>query len=292
MNMTGTPPGNIIKEYPPRGPMRQFRFEKVIAFACFRCSQEKKSKLITIHNENWNKRLCNGCYGRLLSIYEIKANSQSEDEKVKGLSELLLQLVSDNDIRLTTERLRIKENRFNHLNELSIRFLASADHISSKLDDDYSLDWSPVVIGLCKSFENELVSKIIRPFKDYCKNISLEKDRDDKDIGRIAKFIDSEDAKEPELGTFGHFLQTALNSRQRRETSNLIKAFYDFLSNYPHSNWILDNSGLLRAIQTISKDYRNRAAHIDELTKIDFEECKTLLIGNDGALWKMNLALK
>ena len=31
------------------------------------------SKLITVYRGDWSKRLCNGCYGRLLSIYEIKA---------------------------------------------------------------------------------------------------------------------------------------------------------------------------------------------------------------------------
>jgi len=31
------------------------------------------SKLITVYRGDWSKRLCNSCYGRLLSIYEIKA---------------------------------------------------------------------------------------------------------------------------------------------------------------------------------------------------------------------------
>ena len=290
--MIGTSPGEIIKEYPSRGPIKQFRFEKIVAFACFRCGKEKKAKLVTIYNENWNKRLCNGCYGHLLSIYEIKANSTSENEKVENLSAVLLKLVSKNEIHLATQRLLIKENRLKYLDDQTIRFLASAEHISSKLDEDYSLDWSPVVIGLCKSFENELVLKIIRPFKFACQSIDIENDKSDKDIGRVAKYIDSNDSKDPEIGTFGHFLQTALNSKQRRETSNLIKAFYDFLSRYPYSNWILDNLGLLNSIQLISKNFRNKAAHLDELTKSDFEECKELLIGNDGVLWKMNLALK
>jgi len=47
----------IIKEYPPRGPLQQFRFDKSISFSCFRCGQNKISKLITIYNNDWNKRL-------------------------------------------------------------------------------------------------------------------------------------------------------------------------------------------------------------------------------------------
>jgi transcription elongation factor Elf1 len=69
----------ITKEYPKRGPLSQFRFEKSISFNCFRCGQSKTSKLLTIYNSDWGKRLCNGCYGRLLSIYDIKAGQTGID---------------------------------------------------------------------------------------------------------------------------------------------------------------------------------------------------------------------
>lgn len=290
--MIGNPPAHIIKEYPQRGVMKQYRFEKAIAFSCFRCNSEKKAKLITIYNSNWNKKLCNGCYGRLLSIYEIKAGAKSDDEKVEALANLLLNLVTENEVNISIKRLGIKENRIEYLDPLTNRFLASAEHISSKLDKDYSLDWSPVVIGLCKSFENELVSKIIRPFKKFCKDRNFEEDQKDKDIGRIAKYIMSPNSKDPELGTFGYFLQTSLNSKSRRETSELIKSFYEFLTQYPYSSWVLDKTGLLHSIEIITKEYRNKAAHIEELSQSDFENCKNILIGEQGILWKLNLSIK
>ncbi|MBN1700158.1 MAG: hypothetical protein JW881_21785 [Spirochaetales bacterium] len=268
--MIGKAPGNIIKEYPEKGPMKQYRFDKAVAFACFRCGNEKKSKLITIYQSNWNKRLCNGCYGRLLSIYEIKAGTKSEDEKVDELIELLLKLVSDDELRIAIEKLKIKENRIQYLDSKTLRFVASAEYISSKTEEDYSLDWSHVIIGLCKAFENELVEKIIRPFKSHCKSIDISNDLKDNDLSRITKYISKENTKEPELGTFAHFLQTVLNSKSRRHTSNIIKTFYDFLTDFPYSNWILDKSGLLNAINSISNNFRNKAAHIEELGKEDF----------------------
>ena len=70
--MIGNAPGTIIKTYPQRGPIKQFRFEKIVAFNCFSCGKGKKAKLITIYKDNWNKRMCNGCYGGLLFIYDIK----------------------------------------------------------------------------------------------------------------------------------------------------------------------------------------------------------------------------
>ena len=289
--MIGNAPGTIIKTYPQRGPIKQFRFEKIVAFNCFRCGKAKKAKLITIYKDNWNKRMCNGCYGRLLSIYDIKAGTKNENEKVQELTNILFKLVSENDIKNATQNLKIKENRHVYLDEQSTRFLASAEHISEKSGNEYSLDWSPVIIGLCKALENELVHKVIRPFKQFCSNIDLENDKRDKDIGRIAKYIVSADSKDPEIGTFAHFLQTSLNSKTRRETSNLIKSFYMFLSEFPNSNWILDSSGLLKDLQLITKEFRNKAAHIEELTRDDFDKCKDYLVGNSGSLWKLNKAI-
>ncbi|APX99729.1 hypothetical protein [Lacinutrix venerupis] len=289
--MKGNSPGNIIKEYPQRGPIKQFRFDKVVAFECFRCGKQKKSKLITIYDDNWNKRMCNGCYGFLLSIYEIKAGTKSENDKVTELANILFKLVSKNEIRIASENLKIKDNRNKHLEEQSIRFLASAEHLSEKVGIEYSLDWSPLVIGLCKALENELVAKLIVPLKEYCLNLDLENDKLDKDIGRIAKYIVSDNSKPPEIGTFSHFLQTALNSKSRRETSNLIKSFYEFLSEYSFSNWILDKDGLLKSLQIVSKEYRNKAAHIEELSKSEFNNCKELLTGESGVIWKLNKAM-
>ncbi|MBU1013815.1 MAG: hypothetical protein KKG99_12485 [Bacteroidetes bacterium] len=290
--MVGNPPGKIIKEYPARGPIKQYRFDKVIAFTCFRCDRDKKSKLITIYSESWNKRLCNGCYGWLLSIHEIKSGTKSEDEKVEDLSVLLTKLVSEDEVRQEIKILKIKENRAEFLNEKTLRFIASSEYISSKLDNGYSLDWSPVVIGLCKAFENELVVRLIRPFKEFCMNLDLSEDSKDKDIGRIASYIKNGNSKDIEIGTFGHFLQTTLNSKKRRETSILIKNFFAFISQYHHSNWLLDNDGLLKAISSVSKDFRNKAAHIEELNKSNYSDCRKLMIGESGVLWNLNYAIK
>lgn len=79
-------PSSVTKRYPPRGPLQQFRFAESTAFNCFRCGDPKKSKLITVYNGDWSKRLCNGCYGRLLSLFEIKAGTAPDDEKAAELA--------------------------------------------------------------------------------------------------------------------------------------------------------------------------------------------------------------
>src|SRR6266446_10935663 len=92
-------PFEIEKVYPQRGPMQQYRLAQSAAFNCFRCGQSKKSKLITVYGDDWSRRLCNGCYGRLLSIYEIKAGTAPDDERADALASVVLRHVSKFDIR-------------------------------------------------------------------------------------------------------------------------------------------------------------------------------------------------
>ena len=60
----------VVKEYPPRGDLQQFRLTKATTFACNRCSKQKTSKLVAAENGNWDTFLCNGCYGFLLASTE------------------------------------------------------------------------------------------------------------------------------------------------------------------------------------------------------------------------------
>jgi hypothetical protein len=55
------------QEYPWRGQLQQFRFEESVSFRCYRCKREKKAKLVVIHDDDWSRPMCNGCYGNTLS---------------------------------------------------------------------------------------------------------------------------------------------------------------------------------------------------------------------------------
>ena len=55
------------------------------------------------------------------------------------------------------------------------------------------------------------------------------------------------------------------------------------------STWLLEPRGLSAALESLTK-IRNRAAHIDELSKTDYVKCRTLVIGGEGLLWKLLMA--
>jgi hypothetical protein len=277
----------IVKEYLERGPMQQFRLSNLTAFHCFRCGQAKKSKLIVTYGGNWDSLLCNGCYGRLLSIYEIKVGAKSDDEKASELADLLLSLFSKDQIKESERLFRISENRSDFLSVNARRFVATSERLSQVLRMDADLDWSPATIGLCKAVETEMVERLILPLKDRLQGIDLSADVRDKDIGRVAKFFADPATKPPELGSFAHFLQTSLNSESRRTTSPSVSGLFRLFSSLPNSAWLSNMNGLHESLVRLTHDFRNRAAHLDTLTRQDYEECRSFVLGTDGVLWKI-----
>ena len=278
-------PSNLKKTYPKRGPLSQFRFADAIAFMCFRCGTAKKSKLITIYDSNWSRQLCNGCYGRLLSLHQIKTGTKTVDERVEELAAALISAV-DLDERRQAERVfQTAEQRAKLLSRKAVRFIATAEYVSGQLQSEPQLEWSPAVIGLCQAVEAEIVIRILNPLADKLLGSDLNVDETDKDIGCVAKFC--ADKNPPSLGKFSHFLQTVIHSQQRRNTSTVIRNFLRLARDWPGSNWILEPDSFHSSLGTLIKKFRNRAAHIDELGRDDFINCRDLVIGNQGVIWNL-----
>jgi hypothetical protein len=282
-------PSTVIKTYPPRGPLQQFRLGERTAFRCFRCGDTKKSKLITVYSKDWSRRLCNGCYGRLLSLYEIKIGTAADDERVDRLLAALVSAVAEYDRRQAERLFRISEARAEQLSEEAVRFVATAEHVAGRLEAHPQLEWSPAVIGLCKAAEVELIRCVVRPLANCVALEDLSADENDKDIGRVAAFCRIPTRKPPELGAFAHFLQTVSHSQRRRETSVLLRGFLKLSREWTDSNWVLEPRGLFAALTLLTK-IRNRAAHMEELGNSDYLSCRTLVIGDEGLLWKLLVA--
>jgi hypothetical protein len=243
--------------------------------------------LIVTYNCNWDHLLCNGCYGRLLSIYNIKAGTQSEDEKATELAALLLSVYDKDQLREAERLYQLREDRAKHLSENALRFVATAEHLSRSLETAADLDWSPVTMGLCKAVETEIIERILRPLSAQLTGEALDADVRDRDLGRVAKFFADGNAKPPELGSFAHFLQTALKSEGRRTSSTVVGGLYKLFAAWPNSAWLANPAGFHAILVRLTRDFRNRAAHTDLLSQRDYESCRDLVLGPDGLLWKL-----
>ena len=283
-------PSTVTKMYPQRGSLQQFRFAESTAFRCLRCGNAKKSKLIAVYEGDWTRRLCNGCYGCLLSIYDIKVGTKAEDERAEELAATLLAAVALNDRRQAERIYRAAEKRAEYLFPETLRFIATAEHVAGQLQSAPQLEWSPAVIGLCKAVELEVVGRILVPLANRATGVDLSVDKNDKDIGRVAMFCMDPTRKPPELGTFAHFLQTVVHSQQRRDTSVIIRIFLGLVGDWTGSNWLLEPTSFHGSLATLTRHFRNRAAHIDELGKKDYLGCRDLVIGAQGVVWQLLVA--
>ena len=57
----------LAAKYPAQGDMQLFRLAAATEFNCSRCQSTKSAKLVAVVAGDWNRLLCNGCYGKLLS---------------------------------------------------------------------------------------------------------------------------------------------------------------------------------------------------------------------------------
>lgn len=277
----------VSKEYPCRGPMQQFRIDAAKAFHCFRCGVPKKAKLVAVYAGDWRKLLCNGCYGFLLSVYDIKAGSGDEGSKAGELAGLLLGRVKADEVRRAAEQALMSDRRASLLSPPALRFLGTSDFVARGLSDDPSLDWSPAVIGLCKAVEVELVTRLMTPLRNALAGRDLTPDLDDRDLGRVAKYCAGRADTPPELGSVRHFLHTAAHSKTRAASSPMIAGLRELTADWPRCDWLFVDDGAIRGLEYLTKDFRNRAAHIDELSRREYRACWELVAGPQGLLWSL-----
>ena len=293
MHSTGDgPPYEVVRTYRRRGPMRQYRLAASTSFGCFRCGLAKTSKLVAVFREDWDRLLCNGCYGLLISIHDIRAGSADDSERADALAEQLLALASEAEQREAVELLRIRSDQVDQLTELSQRLLATSEYVASQLAHVTDLDWSAAVVGVCKAVEVELVERLIEPLALECRDADLRRDIQDKDLERVARFCAGRTDKPPELGAIRRFLQTAHYSRSRQHTSALLGALRRILGRWPDSAWLLEPDGALVVLEQLAAQYRNRAVHTDELQQSDFDGCHRLVLGDGGMMWALVRATK
>ena len=284
-----TPPFvGILKVYPPRGPLRLYRLAQSISFPCTRCGGIKTSKLIATYGIESGARLCNGCYGWLISVYGIKHSPESADQRAAALSSKLLEIASEAIARDAARRARLREGYSDLLDSRSVRFLGTAQLVGERLAD-FDLDWSAGIIGLCKALELELVLRLIDPLRTAVEPglLAVERDGPDRELSRLAGYLLRPDRQSPpELGWIGRFLSTAARSERRAATSPLIQAFRARMLRAPGSLWLTSDQAAT-AVLGIAERFRNRAAHTDEMSRADFDSCRDAVVGEAGTLWTL-----
>jgi len=279
----------VMRTYPQRGPLQQYRLAAATGFICSRCGIGKTSKLVTVVQDDWDRLLCNGCYGLLLSIWEIKAGSLEEGSRDAALIELLAAATPADEVRRAQSRLIASAPHHGLLSDDAQLMLATAHAVTPALRNATGLDWSVAIICLCKAVEIEVVHRIVEPLRLAARGQDLTVDAKDNDFSRVARYCEGT-LPEPELGPLARFLRTAANSKKRAETSVLVAALRTTVKAWPSADWLFAKGGFTDAIDRLRLECRNPAAHITLLSEEDFKRCADLVHGQDGLLWHLIVA--
>lgn len=187
------------------------------------------------YDNDRERRLCNGCYGQLLAIYEVKMGPLKDDDRSAALGTVLLTFASEAETKTAARRARLREGYESDLDPITVRFIGTGTSVAEHLSE-LDLDWSAAIICLCKALEYELVGRLIDPLRARFggRADELSQDRQDPELARLAAYLSaSERSRPPEMGWIATFLVTSVNSEQRAATSSLIQAFRESLLRMP-----------------------------------------------------------
>lgn len=163
------------------------------------------------------------------------------------------------------------EEYWEQLHENSKKFLRTGYFLfkRSESGSEFLLDTSIASLTYSKCVENEMVQRIVLPFKEHFENnfklFDVSLDLEDINLKKMTSFLIGKDITPPELGTFSYFLKNVIHSKKRANWSVSINAFKSYCQTIEDSNFILNEELLYTMLSQIAKKYRNGGAHIKVL---------------------------
>lgn len=232
--------------------------------------------------------------------------------KIAEMEEELSNKVSEKDYDRFADICRRNYNYWEEYEELTRKFLPVSEILYSNLQNPSlqgsgNIDFSPVVIELCRAIENEFLLKLFRLYvKDFVSryktseefeifygpdkwcNVKIlikEKDKEkEKSIREITKtlanVIRSTIKYEDYIPRFTlgdmNFILDKLTINEVIENSVLMKDLRDYISKHFHENELLTAEYMARIAKLVN-DYRNPSAHPEFVSLEIAKECKEFL---------------
>lgn len=206
------------------------------------------------------------------SASQVKQIGLSENESVVAIYELIDDLDADLAEEGNAQLRWVKD--IGKLDDKSIRFLIIAEKINEFIDEQDFEDKSLPVLQYCRVLENEMFLKIFDEFFKQMKHLTTIDRLNVMDITHLNEKYDKiikelklyciHDTIKPkiELGSMVFYLTQF--KKDMRNRSILNKHFNDFfLSNFDKD--LISNESLYE-LRVIARDYRNKAAHTEEIS--------------------------
>ena len=281
----------VVAALPSRGDVRQYRVTRSVQFRCVRCGRAKTARLIALLGNDTAHPLCNGCYGNILARHPAPRGSNSSDSRARAVAvevEVSIERAEEVGRRIAVEHgLRLTPLGVRHLGTARI----VADHLDG-LDAGVPVLWSPVVSALSSSLEVELRYRVI----DRMRDVLLAGSRRDMNLpseyAKFAAYCKAEPGSgRMEMGAIARFLSLASTDARSATPSQIGRLFRKLLEASPKAEWLGDPGALAGEIGAFTREFRNPAAHGEEIDRAAGQRCLTYVAGDGGLLWRIAYAV-
>ena len=202
-----------------------------------------------------------------------------DEEEVQDQIYQLLDGLTPPDKTAFENRVRTRITDAKFLKKQSLNYLIHAEYLNDMIVTQMLDDFSPYVLQMSRAVESELLNWVFIPFTNFIRtehpNIknTYSEDFHHKDMKLFASKLNAGD-KSYTLGNMHFILRKAANAYVR-DSSELASDFHYYLSeNFSKE---IFSGDFLDEVNNLLRNFRNKSAHTDRLTKKQAQDCKHLV---------------
>jgi len=202
---------------------------------------------------------------------EIKVSSIERDERIESIYRILDENSKSNNLQVYFSNVENSINNYNDLEDNSKMFLASAYFLKDKFDSNNIIDYSPFILQFSRAIENELLQKFFISFYERLDNflendsVFLENEFGNSKTKIFAKLLNKRTDKFT-LGTMVFILGYIVDLKGKTIlSSNLLQEFRKHITLITDEQVL--SSEFIKSLNLITENYRNKAAHINQINK-------------------------
>jgi len=168
------------------------------------------------------------------------------------------------------------------LENVTQKFLPSAEFLLDVLPENESADFAPFIIQYCRALENEILSKVFAAYtgsfseREGMSDAAVEQDlQKEKVHEKAGRFLKALKRRKPKL-TLGEMVWVSRLLKPNGSTlsqSRVLQDFASFVDEYFSER--LKEKEYLNQIDTIRSDFRNQAAHAHVMSRKVAQECRS-----------------
>ena len=203
---------------------------------------------------------------------KIKKSSEFSDNKIDLIYAILDKESRTDNIQDYYELVKLDFEDYQYFEDNSTKFLASAYFLKEKLESLETDDYSPFILQFSRAIENEILNKLFLPFYkelDLIEDLEtfLKDEFTNRGSGLFAKAL-SKKSEKFTLGTMNTLLSFIHKPEGKTlKSSNLLLKFREHVLSLVEPGFLINEN--MQTLETITRDYRNKAAHIGSINNSD-----------------------